>query len=221
MRLFCVVLPTVLLSMLVIARSASAPEQLFLTTMGPLDPSEPITFWIADGQGVPGYRATDQDLARTALDAWSRESDGLLGFVEADSEERALIRISWVGGNQGRFGETRRIHVGGRPGALVFIMPDIAALGPALATASEKDPLLRDTIVYLTAIHELGHAVGLPHTDDFVDIMYSFSFGGDIVEYFERYRRLLDDRSDIRFHSGLSETDREILRRVYGVDEDF
>jgi len=41
--------------------------------------------------------------------------------------------------------------------------------------------------------------------------MYSFGFGGDIPEYFARYRRLLNEREDIRTHSGLSAYDRKRL----------
>jgi hypothetical protein len=39
--------------------------------------------------------------------------------------------------------------------------------------------------------------------------MYSFQYGGDIPEYFGRYRRLLESRSDIRKHSGMSAADRQ------------
>lgn len=44
--------------------------------------------------------------------------------------------------------------------------------------------------------------------------MYSFGYGGDIVEYFERYRRLLKTRTDIRAHSGISDSDRDTLRNL-------
>jgi len=39
--------------------------------------------------------------------------------------------------------------------------------------------------------------------------MYSFQYGGDIPEYFGRYRRLLESRADIRKHSGMSAADRQ------------
>ena len=39
--------------------------------------------------------------------------------------------------------------------------------------------------------------------------MYSFEYGGDIAEYFARYRRKLETREDIRKNSGLSTQDRE------------
>jgi hypothetical protein len=45
--------------------------------------------------------------------------------------------------------------------------------------------------------------------------MYSFQFGGDIPEYFGRYRRLLMARADIRKHSGMSEADRQHLAAVF------
>ena len=72
----------------------------------------------------------------------------------------------------------------------------------------DSDRLMRDVIVYLTCLHETGHALGLPHTAAFADIMYSFQFGGDIEEYFGRYRRKLEGRGDIAKNSGMSAADR-------------
>ena len=180
-----------------------------------LDTSEPIPYFIADGRGVPGYDIFDRDLARTALDAWSRESGGRLRFVESASESGALIRRAWVSGDQGLFGETRHIRVSGKPGAIVYVMPDASQLGRELAVRAGEDKLLRDTIVYLTCVHELGHAMGLGHTDQFADIMYSFGYSGNFTEYFLRYRRRLETRSDIRSHSGLSPDDADALRALY------
>ena len=86
---------------------------------------------------------------------------------------------------------------------MIYVLPETGRPG--------GDGLLRDTIVYLTCLHESGHALGLPHTAGFADIMYNFRFGGDLVEYFARYRRLLKTRSDIARHAGVSEADRVAL----------
>jgi hypothetical protein len=199
--------------------AVQSPERFFLTNLGALDASRPISYFIEDGAGVEGYQPHDRDLARHALGAWSRESGGRLRFVEAAPGEEALIRVIWNSARRGLFGQTARVHVDGRPGALVYVMPDVSGLGPELARSAGEDALLRDTIVYLTAVHELGHAVGLPHTRAFEDIMYSFEYGGDFVEYFMRYRRRLETRQDFPAHPGLSSNDQAMLRRLYGSEE--
>jgi matrixin len=180
-----------------------------------LDNREAIPYFIEDGKGVSGYLDSDRELARLAFEAWSRESGSKLKFTEAGAATSALVRLRWISPTQGLYGETQRVRVNGRTGAVVNVMPQVAAQGEPLAGLAARDALLRDTIVYLTCVHELGHAVGLPHTARFEDIMYYFGFGGDIVDYFTRYRNKLKSRADITKFSGLSAGDIQALRVTY------
>jgi hypothetical protein len=188
---------------------------LFVPQLGRLNTREPITYIIDDGKDVPGYRDSDRDLARLAFEAWSRESGGQLKFTETKTLDSALIRIRWISTNEGLYGETQRVQVNGKPGAIVYVMPQVSVQGEPLASRAVQDNLLRETIVYLTCVHELGHAVGLQHTAKFDDIMYYFGFGGNIVDYFMRYRSKLQSRGDIARYSGLSVDDIAALHRVY------
>jgi hypothetical protein len=180
-----------------------------------LDASRPITYYITPGERGSKYRDSDRDLAEWALDKWARVSGGVLRFEPAPEAE-ALVRIYFVEANSGQYGEMRPLLVDGRRGAAVFIRPDIAALGPDLAADAGRDSLFRDTIVYLTCVHELGHALGLAHTADFRDIMYFFGFGGDIPRFFHRFRDQLGSRDDIPSVSPLSSGDLDQLRGLYG-----
>jgi matrixin len=179
-----------------------------------LDAKGPISFFIADGTGRAGFRAGDRQLAQWAFEAWERSAGRRLRF-EAAPEASALIRLYWAESNEGQYGEMRPLMVDGKRGAAVYIRPDVEALGAGIARLARSDVLLRDTIVYLTCLHELGHAIGLAHTSEFVDIMYFFGYGGDIGEYFGRYRRQLRFRDDIAATSGLSDTDVSRLRAMY------
>jgi len=88
-------------------------------------------------------------------------------------------------------------------------------MGEPYASRAARDRLFRDTIVYLTCVHEIGHALGLQHTSNFEDIMYYFGYGGDLAGYFLRYRNKLQSRADISRYSGLSSNDIAVLKRLH------
>jgi hypothetical protein len=179
-----------------------------------LDAASPITYFIASGSGDAGFRPGDRQLAQWAFEAWERQAGKRFHFEPA-AEPAALVRLYWAEANDGRYGEMQPLMVGGKRGAAVFIRADVDSLGDTIARRARADALLRDTIVYLTCVHELGHALGLTHTSDFRDIMYYFGYGGNIVEFFDRYRRELRFRSDIAAAAGVSDADVSRLRAMY------
>jgi hypothetical protein len=183
-------------------------------TLGPLEPGERVSYFIDDGTQGSQYRPSDRQLAVWALQAWERSANGALRF-ESASEAAALVRVHWVPAGAGQYGEMRSLVVNGRRGAAVYVRPDTDALGPDIGQLAREDPVFRDTIVYLTCLHELGHALGLGHTAEYRDIMYFFGYGGDIPGFFKRYRAQLRSRDDIARVSGLSPDDVSRVRALY------
>lgn len=185
-----------------------------LPLFAPLDTSAVIAYRIEISPDAAAVESGDAELCRWALEDWARASGGVLQFSPA-GDGAPLVEIHFVPAQYGQYGEMRPLEVDGRRGAAVYIRPDTDALGPDVGSAAREDPLFRDTIVYLTCLHELGHAVGLEHTDGFADIMYFFGFGGDVREYFGRYRARLTGRDDIAAVSGLSSEDTRRLLALY------
>jgi hypothetical protein len=180
--------------------------------------AEVWTFWIqpctTQAASATACAPSDPDLARWALADWAGQPGAPFTFQSVPAEPDARLRIHWAGGADGLYGEAREIDFHGQRGAVLYVLPQTDALGPAIADAARQDRLLREAIVYLTCLHESGHALGLAHTSRFEDIMYSFQYGGDIPEYFARYRRRIHVRDDIRSTSGVSPHDREMLKYV-------
>ena len=158
----------------------------------------------------PETKCAEQDplMAEWAFQDWARASNGKLHLERVSQRRQANIRVHWAAANQGLYGEAVPFVEDGLEGFEVYVLPDLSGMGRDISQAARLDSLLRDSIVYLTCLHETGHALGLAHTNQFADIMYSFQFGGDIPEYFGRYRRQIKTRADIEKTTGTSSNDR-------------
>ena len=194
--------------------AAQNPRPAVVQDVWRLDRSEPITYFIAEGSAESGFKEGDRTLAEWALEVWGRQSDPPVEMVPGP-ETSATIRIYWVAAGAGLYGEMQGRIVDGRLAADVFVHPDTEGLGLDIAQRARLDPLFRDAVVYLTCVHELGHAFGLAHTSAFADIMYSFQYGGDFVDYFMRFREQLEAWDDIEGALPFSAADGNTFRFLY------
>ena len=102
------------------------------------------TLWVepcpAETAKITGCQTADPELARWALDTWARESKSLLSTRELAAPEHARIRIRWASGAMNLYGETEPLLVEGHPGAQIFVLPDMNALGHEIGELARRDP---------------------------------------------------------------------------------
>jgi hypothetical protein len=178
-----------------------------------LEPSSVATRW-PDHAVIPVWLDTRSappaadTLVGRALATWTQAAAGRFVLQRTTTSDGALIRVRFARAD-GIYGETSpRIDraTGFIAAANVLIAGDVAG-----------DTLGQHIVIYLTALHELGHALGLPHTNAFDDIMYSFRRPDDGERYFGAYRRRLRSDEDIGATraSGLSPADIAALEALY------
>jgi len=166
-------------------------------------PGARVAVWV-DTAHAPAGAAM---LVERAMKNWSDASNGQLTLIKAAVRADAAIRIVFVSSD----------HVYGEAAPRVDPKTGfIAQADVAINSAVPDDPLDARIVVYLTALHELGHAIGLPHSDTFNAIMYRFRRADDGERYFGAYRRAIRSVDDVGVSaSHLDPEDVRILQGLY------
>jgi len=203
-----------------VVRSILSPMLLLLTFL--ISPPAPQGLFAASPDAHWAVHATipvfidrrnlppqGDQLVEKAMKTWTTASAGAFTLQRTFVAGDAGIRI-YFNGAGGNYGETRPHIANG--------LIDAAEVNIAADAPIDVDPITRGIIVYLTALHELGHALGLEHTRNFDDIMYLFRQPGDGPRYFGNYRSLLQTADDIGTAraTGLSMNDVKALTDLYG-----
>jgi matrixin len=162
-----------------------------------------IRVWVDPLHAPPAGDA----LVEKAMRTWTTAAAGRF-TLERITDESAPLRVHFMSADY-RYGVTAP-RVNPESGRI-----DHAEV--AVAADAGRDALERRIIVYLTALHEIGHALGLEHTDDITSIMYLFRLPGDGDRFFGTYRQRLKSADDIGSANatGLSADDVATLRKLY------
>src|SRR5882672_10125498 len=165
--------------------------------------------WAAAGTGTQPslQRRAATRWEKGAMTTWTEAAEGRFTMRKTTTGDGASVRVQFVSGNA-IYGEARpRVGPTGD-----IISADVRINGDV-----SGDTMDQRIILYLTALHELGHVIGLPHTDEFSDIMYSFRRPDDGARYFGAYRRRLRNSDDVGSAraTGLSAGDLAALQMLY------
>jgi hypothetical protein len=163
-----------------------------------------IQVWIDPAHAPAG----GDRLVERAMETWTMAANGRFRLERSASKDRAGIRVHFFT-RDWRYGMTDA-----RPDPRTGLLTSAEVV---VAADADGDALDHQIVVYLTALHELGHAIGLSHSNDIADIMYLFRLPGDGERFFGAYRRRLRSADDIGSANatGLSADDRRVLQALY------
>jgi hypothetical protein len=181
------------------------------------DASGALAYFIAAPSEKSGYRDSDSELVVWAFQEWQRRVGGPLKFARADSEAAATLRVHFLPwSEEAALGRMDPATIGGRTVASIDIRPDEFRFRPTVRRRIIEDPLMRDVVVYYVCLHEIGHALGLRHSNTPADIMWP-GVNGVTLPVYDRYRHRIETRADIPGVEWLSHDDVARARALWAA----
>ena len=167
-------------------------------------PGATIRVWIDPAHAPAG----GDQLVERAMQTWTRAAGGRLRLERSATQQAADIRVHFFT-RDWRYGMTQA-----RPDPRTGLLTRAEVV---VAADADGDALDHQIVIYLTALHELGHAIGLSHSADIAQIMYLFRRPGDGEQFFGSYRKRLRSADDIGAEraTGLAPDDITNLRALY------
>ena len=148
-----------------------------------------VRVWIAPSDSVPMSRAANRFVVRDAFHEWSA-AGAPVHFVFVSDSAQADVQVVW-----------RDSLPDARAGQVTRFTDKKGWLRSAtieLSTRSMSGKSQKTSTVHAVALHEVGHLLGLEHSDDERDIMAAWVTS-----------------------ASLSERDVALMRALYGIEADF
>ena len=142
----------------------------------------PLTVYLPDG-AVPGFSPAMAEAAKNAFGRWERVADIPVQFRFVNDSANADVQVRWI--------QSFAMKRTGQAD-LVWRRDGWLQSGSlTLATHTQDGDLLTADAVYTVALHEIGHLLGLDHSDDSADVMYQSTEIHDITARDRRTARWL------------------------------